>query len=107
MQLGLTATPKRRDNVDTYRYFGEPVFTDSLKVELTSHFNEKQQAFLDFVLAHYVTEGVQELNQEKLTPLLRLKYNNSIADAVADLGRPEEIGKLFSGFQQYLYQGSA
>ncbi len=31
VQLGLTATPKRRDNVDTYRYFGEPVFIYSLK----------------------------------------------------------------------------
>ena len=26
MQLGLTATPKRQDNVDTYEYFGEPVY---------------------------------------------------------------------------------
>lgn len=49
--------------------------------------------------------GVGELDQEKLTPLLRLKYHNSIADAVADLGRPEEIGRVFSGFQRYLYQG--
>ena len=31
VQLGLTATPKRNDNVDTYAYFGEPVFTYSLK----------------------------------------------------------------------------
>ncbi|HUG69979.1 MAG TPA: DEAD/DEAH box helicase family protein, partial [Pirellulaceae bacterium] len=31
VQLGLTATPKRKDNVDTYRYFGEPVFIYSLK----------------------------------------------------------------------------
>jgi type I restriction enzyme R subunit len=31
VQLGLTATPRRRDNVDTYAYFGEPVFTYSLK----------------------------------------------------------------------------
>ena len=30
-QLGLTATPKRKDNIDTYRYFGEPVFIYSLK----------------------------------------------------------------------------
>lgn len=57
------------------------------------------------MLAHYVSEGVRELDQEKLTPLLRLKYNNSIADAVADLGRPEEIGQTFAGFQRYLYQG--
>jgi len=30
VQLGLTATPRRKDNVDTYRYFGEPVFIYSL-----------------------------------------------------------------------------
>jgi hypothetical protein len=59
---------------------------------------------LDFVLSQYVKVGVQELDQEKLSPLLKLKYNNAIADAVADLGRPEEIGKVFSGFQKYLYQ---
>jgi type I restriction enzyme R subunit len=47
------------------------------------------------------------LDQEKLTPLLRLKYRDSIADAVADLGRPDEIGKVFSGFQKYLYEQAA
>jgi type I restriction enzyme, R subunit len=31
VQIGLTATPKRRDNVDTYDYFGEPEFIYSLK----------------------------------------------------------------------------
>ena len=31
VQLGLTATPKRDGNVDTYAYFGEPVYTYSLK----------------------------------------------------------------------------
>ena len=31
VQLGLTATPKRKDNADTYRYFGEPVYIYSLK----------------------------------------------------------------------------
>lgn len=50
------------------------------------------------------TVGVEELDQEKLTPLLRLKYHDSIADAVADLGKPDEIGDLFTGFQKYLYQ---
>lgn len=29
------------------------------------------------------------------------------ADAVADLGKPDEIGRLFSGFQKYLYQQGA
>ncbi len=74
------------------------------KVRIRAQFNDKQQTFLHFVLAQYVKEGVRELDQEKLTPLLRLKYHDSIADAVADLGRPEEIGTVFSGFQKYLYQ---
>lgn len=30
-QLGLTATPKRQDNVDTYAYFGNPIYTYTLK----------------------------------------------------------------------------
>ena len=77
------------------------------KVRIRAQFTDKQQTFLDFVLAQYVREGVRELDQEKLTPLLRLKYHDSIADAVADLGRPEEIGTAFSGFQKYLYQQSA
>lgn len=71
--------------------------------EFTTFMSTKQQAFINFVLSHYVRTGVEELGQEKLTPLLRLKYHNSISDAVADLGSPEEIGKVFSGFQRYLY----
>jgi type I restriction enzyme R subunit len=31
VHLGLTATPKRTDNVDTYEYFGQPAFVYSLK----------------------------------------------------------------------------
>jgi type I restriction enzyme R subunit len=77
------------------------------KSVISTQFNAKQQDFLDFVLSHYVSVGVDELDQEKLTPLLRLKYHNSIADAVADLGRPEEIGKVFVGFQRLLYQEAA
>ena len=77
------------------------------KVDINTRFNDKQQLFLDFVLAHYVNIGVEELDQEKLTPLLRLKYDNSIADALADLGKPEEIGQVFAGFQKYLYQPQA
>jgi type I restriction enzyme, R subunit len=74
------------------------------KVEINARFDSKQQAFLDFVLAQYVKVGVEELAQDKLSPLLKLKYHNAIADAVADLGKPEEIGRVFAGFQKYLYQ---
>lgn len=77
------------------------------KVSISTKFSTKQQTFIDFVLAHYVSVGVGELDTEKLTPLLRLKYHNSISDAVADLGKPEEIGSVFAGFQQFLYDEAA
>ena len=77
------------------------------KLIISTHFNSKLQVFLGFVLSHYVTIGVEELDQTKLTPLLKLQYHDSIADAVADLGRPEEIGRVFTGFQKYLYQQQA
>jgi type I restriction enzyme R subunit len=54
-----------------------------------------------------VNVGVDELAQEKLTPLLHLKYHGSLSDALSDLGPPEDIGKMFSGFQKYLYQQQA
>ncbi len=31
VQIGMTATPKRKDNVDTYRYFGNPIYSYSLR----------------------------------------------------------------------------
>ena len=71
-------------------------------VYINTRFSAKQQVFLDFVLQHYIAEGVEELYQQKLTPLLRLKYG-AIQDAVADLGQPEEIGMTFASFQKYLY----
>ncbi|NVK10136.1 MAG: DEAD/DEAH box helicase family protein [Tenacibaculum sp.] len=38
VQLGLTATPKRDINVDTYDYFGKPVYTYSLKEGINDGF---------------------------------------------------------------------
>ncbi len=76
------------------------------KIQISSQFDDKQEAFLDFVLAQYVKVGVGELDAEKLGPLLKLKYS-AIADAIADLGQPEHIREVFAGFQKYLYQEAA
>ncbi|WP_290436047.1 EcoAI/FtnUII family type I restriction enzme subunit R [Aeromonas caviae] len=72
---------------------------------LGQEFDSKQQAFLSFVLGHYVKEGVTELDDTKLGPLLKLKYNNALADAFAELGTPDAVRSAFVGFQKYLYQG--
>jgi type I restriction enzyme R subunit len=77
------------------------------KVFIHNRFSAKQQVFIDFVLSHYVSVGVEELDQDKLAPLLLLKYNYSMADAMLDLGGAEQTRSLFSGFQKYLYQPSS
>jgi len=38
VQLGLTATPRRLENADTYKYFGEPVYIYSLKEGINDGF---------------------------------------------------------------------
>ncbi|MEI7825351.1 MAG: DEAD/DEAH box helicase family protein [Chlorobiaceae bacterium] len=38
VQIGLTATPKRTDNADTYNYFGKPLFIYSLKEGINDGF---------------------------------------------------------------------
>jgi type I restriction enzyme R subunit len=38
VQLGLTATPKRTDNADSYKYFGDPVYSYTLKQGITDGF---------------------------------------------------------------------
>jgi type I restriction enzyme, R subunit len=38
VQLGLTATPKRDKNIDTYRYFGDPIYIYSLKQGINDGF---------------------------------------------------------------------
>jgi type I restriction enzyme R subunit len=73
---------------------------------IDGQFNTRQKTFLDFVLNNYVKVGVSELDQEKLTPLLTLWYNDSIADAIDDLGPAAEINAIFVGFQKFLYEES-
>ena len=75
VQLGLTATPKRRDNVDTYAYFGEPRYIYSLKDGIGDGF---------------------------LTPFRVRKYQGSsddytyVSDDTVVAGEPE-VGRLYTG----------
>ncbi|MBA3696427.1 MAG: DEAD/DEAH box helicase family protein, partial [Methylotenera sp.] len=76
------------------------------KRQAHQQFEDKQSAFIDFVLGQYINQGVDELSQEKLKGLLELKYQ-SVHDATKLLGNPNNIRKIFIGFQKYLYQSTA
>jgi len=111
---GVVLDDERLKNPDQpFDYFEElmrriqDIRTSERRFYINTNFEAKQQAFLDFVLQHYVQVGVEELDAEKLTPLLRLRYHDSLADAVADLGPAAEIGQAFTGFQKSLYATTA
>jgi type I restriction enzyme R subunit len=70
---------------------------------MDGEYDEKLRAFLDFVLAQYVSQGVEELEQEKLGPLIGLKYG-SATEAAAKLGGTAAIREAFVGFQRHLYE---
>jgi len=78
---------------------------DNHRGRIFEPYGDKQQQFLSFVLDHYVTQGVEELDQEKLPDLLELKYH-SMGDAVRELGSVANIRDVFIGFQKYLYERS-
>ena len=69
-----------------------------------AEYDDKQRAFLDFVLQQYVDSGVEELQPEKLPIILQLKYK-SIPDATRELGEIARIRETFVGFQKWLYGG--
>jgi len=94
-------------DVLAYIAFALPTITrkeraETHKENIFQHYSSKQQQFLAFVLDHYITQGVGELDQEKLPDLLELQYH-SVDDAVTTLGSASEIRDVFIGFQEYLY----
>ena len=58
--------------------------------------------FLNFVLSQYVQQGVDELDDTKISDLLVLKYN-ALADAKRELGSILTIRNTFISFQTHLY----
>ena len=77
---------------------------ETRKANILMNRDYKQREFLEFVLGHYIEEGVSELDTKNLPQLIRLKYHTA-EDAIAELGLgTEAIKDMFVGFQQYLYE---
>jgi type I restriction enzyme R subunit len=75
---------------------------DASRPFISAQYDPKLQAFLDFVLSQYVSEGVGELDQAKLPRLLQLRYRD-VNDAALELGGVAKIREAFVGFQAHLY----
>lgn len=64
--------------------------------------DENYKDFLEFVLNQYVINGFEELDDEKLSSFLQLKYK-SIQDAKEKLGDVKTIRNNFIDYQRFLY----
>lgn len=65
-------------------------------------YDQRLQAFLEFVMGQYVSQGVEELDDRKLKSLLEMKYC-TVHDAAAELGELRNVRSAFIGFQRRLY----
>ena len=70
--------------------------------EIYKNLNDNQKEFIDFVLTRYVEGGVEELDLDRLSSLIELKYN-TIHDGLEALGDADNIKNTFINFQKYLY----
>lgn len=111
-EIGRMISAEKSDIFDVLAYiaFALAPITREQRVtmrrsDIFARYDTKLQTFLDFVLGQYVAQGVGELDQEKLGPLLELKYH-TIDDAARQLGSAPVIRDAFLGFQQHLYAAS-
>jgi type I restriction enzyme R subunit len=70
--------------------------------DIFSALSNEQKQFIEFVLSKYIQTGVEELDQEKLPDLLKLKYH-ALDDALQVLGSVQTIKNMFVEFQKFLY----
>lgn len=109
MQLQKLVNAENSDIFDVLEYvvYSIPSIPRDERVALAysrifSRLNPQQQDFINFVLANYIQVGVDEISEDKLSDLLKLKYH-ALRDAMQVLGNSETIRALFFDIQRHLY----
>ena len=105
----ISATESDLYDVLAYISFAAPKKTrekraTSARRRVSVQFTDRTRDFIDFVLDHYVTEGVEELDPQKLPDLLQLKYGG-VNDALKEIGASADtVRNAFFSFQKFLYE---
>jgi type I restriction enzyme R subunit len=108
----ISATESDLYDVLAYISFAAPKKTREKRAsgarrQVAIQFSDRTRDFIDFVLDHYVTEGVEELDPLKLPQLLALKYGG-IPDALKEIGASaDSVRDAFFDFQKFLYEETA
>lgn len=93
------------DVLEFIAYNIEPI-ERKVRVEKTAQYvatlTPQQQEFVNYIIALYIREGVEELGSDKLPDIINMKYG-SIQDGVGVLGGLDVAKATFYNFQQHLY----
>lgn len=96
VQLGLTATPKRDVNGDTYDYFGDPVYIYSLKEGINDGFlTPFKVKEIDTTIDEYVYTGDDDIESELEIPIGTKFTEDQINQIIEIKAREEYRVKLF------------
>ena len=100
---------EKSDLYDVLEYiaFTKRPITRQARVEnseskIYNELSDNQKEFIQFILIKYIEGGVEELGIDRLSDLLKLKYQG-ILEGQQALGNIDAIKKLFIGFQKHLY----
>ena len=68
--------------------------------------NQQQREFVNYVVSNYVSEGINELDDKRLSRVIEAKYGG-VTEAKTILGSLEDIRSTFIEMQKYLYEDIA
>ena len=75
----------------------------SAEHDIYENVSDNEREFIDFILSKYVDGGGEELEIDRLSKHIELKYL-SMVEGQKVLGSPQNIKEIFVNFQKYLYQ---
>ena len=107
VQIGLTATPRRDVNADTYRYFGEPVYQYSLKQGIADGFltpfrHCKMQGTIDDYIYSPEDEVISGEVEEGKVYTEEDFYRGNITIKARDMSRVREFMKYIGDNEKTL-----
>lgn len=70
--------------------------------EYVASLTPEQQDFVNYIIALYIQEGVEELGSEKLPTIIGMKYG-SVADGLSKLGSVDVARNAYLNLQKHLY----
>lgn len=107
IQLGMTATPKRTENIDTYKYFAEPVFIYSLGQGIDDGFlatYKVHRSVTNFTRDGLVIEDVVSQGAEvAIPPQAIVEKEYDLLDFERKITMPDHIAQLCGHLSKLLY----